>query len=123
MGFAYLAALLLSLAAMVALDRRFRLVFWHRPVLAAAVLVLGLGFFLGWDLLCIRFDVFGRGASPALTGIVLLPELTLEEPVFLLFLGYLTLVLLRGARQLDDRMLGDRMRGAGTRGARQDGER
>lgn len=117
MGFAYLAALLVSLAGIVVLDRRFRLVFWHRPALAAVVLAIGLAFLLCWDLVCIGLGVFGRGGSAAFTGVMLAPELPLEEPVFLVFLGYLTLVLLRGGRMLGARM-GGRMGAARTPGAR-----
>jgi lycopene cyclase domain-containing protein len=99
----YLACLLLSLGAMVLLDARFRLVFWRDARRAAIVLVVGLLFFLAWDAAGIALGVFARGDSPILTGVDLAPELPLEEVFFLLFLCYLTLVLISGARALLDR--------------------
>jgi lycopene cyclase domain-containing protein len=67
------------------------------------VLAAGLAFFLAWDAAGIALGVFARGGSPWMTGVVLAPELPLEEVFFLLFLGYLTLVLVFGARVLLDR--------------------
>ena len=81
---------------MVLLDRRFRLFFWRarcRAARAAIVLVAGLVFFLAWDLAGIALGIFFRGENPVSTGIVLAPELPLEEVVFLTFLCYLTIVL------------------------------
>lgn len=103
MSLLYLACLLLSLGAMVLLDARFRLVFWRDARRAAIVLVVGLLFFLAWDAAGIALGVFARGDSPILTGVDLAPELPLEEVFFLLFLCYLTLVLISGARALLDR--------------------
>lgn len=103
MSLLYLACLLLSLGAMVLLDARFRLVFWRDARRAAIVLVVGLLFFLAWDAAGIALGVFARGDSPFLTGVDLAPELPLEEVFFLLFLCYLILVLISGARALLDR--------------------
>ncbi len=110
MNLAYLASLLIALGATVLLDARFRLVFWRDARRAAIVLVLGLVFFLVWDGFGILFGVFSRGGSPWMTGIELAPELPLEEVFFLLFLCYLTLVLIFGARALLDRRTRDRRR-------------
>lgn len=103
MSLLYLGCLLLSLGAMVLLDARFRLVFWRDARRAAVVLAVGLLFFLAWDAAGIALGVFARGGSPFLTGVELAPELPLEEVFFLLFLCYLTLVLISGARALLDR--------------------
>ena len=103
MSLLYLACLLLSLGAMVLLDARFRLVFWRDARRAAIVLAVGLLFFLAWDVAGIALGVFARGDSPFLSGVELGPELPLEEIFFLLFLCYLTLVLIFGARALLDR--------------------
>lgn len=110
MSLVYLASLLVALGAMVLLDARFRLVFWRDARRAAIVLGAGLVFFLAWDALGIAFGVFARGRSPWMTGVELAPELPLEEVFFLLFLCYLTLVLISGVRALLDRR-----RGAGER--------
>jgi len=97
---AYLLTLLAALAAMVLLDRRFRLFFWRRPGRAAAVLGLGVAFFLAWDLLGIGFGIFYRGDAELMTGLLLAPELPLEELFFLAFLCYLTMNLVQGAQLL-----------------------
>ena len=96
MSIAYLGLLLAAIGCMVLLDLRFRLVFRApgvSPLRAAVVLVAGLVFFLAWDLAGIALGIFFRADNPVSTGIVLAPELPLEEVVFLAFLCYLTLVL------------------------------
>ncbi|WP_353813889.1 lycopene cyclase domain-containing protein [Agromyces sp. SYSU T00266] len=99
-GFAYLAGLLVVLGCMALIDARWRLVFWRAPLRAAATVALGVAFFLVWDAAGIVTGVFFRGASSIVTGIELAPELPLEEPVFLTFLCYLTLVLVLGGERL-----------------------
>ncbi len=93
----YLVTLLLSLGAMVLLDLRFRLFFWRDARRAAIVLVTGVLFFLAWDLAGIGLGVFARGASGFMTGIVLAPQLPLEELFFLAFLCYITMNLVAAA--------------------------
>lgn len=88
----YLAAIVLSAAGVAALDRRFRLAMWARPVPTVVALVLGTVFFVVWDLAGIAAGVFVRGDSPLLLGVDLAPHLPIEEPVFLAFLCYLALV-------------------------------
>lgn len=103
MGFAYLAALLAALGCMLLLDRRFRLFFWRDAVSASVVTAAGLVFFLLWDAAGIGLGIFLRGDSPFATGLVLAPELPVEEPVFLLFLVVCTMVLYTGGARLLDR--------------------
>ena len=100
MTFVYLGVLVAGIACMVLLDRRFRLVFWSAEVgaaRAALVLAAGVVFFLVWDLAGIGLGIFFRAENAVSTGILLAPELPLEELVFLTFLAYLTLVLYTGA--------------------------
>jgi len=87
----YLGALLVSIAGMVAIDVRHRLFFAVAPVRAAIVLVLGVAFFLVWDLAGIDLGIFFRGNPGLLTGVQLAPELPLEELFFLTLLCYLTM--------------------------------
>jgi lycopene cyclase domain-containing protein len=87
----YLGALLVSIAGMVVLDARFRLFFWRAPARAALVLGIGLLFFLAWDLAGITLGIFFRGNPGLLTGVLLAPELPLEELFFLTLLCYLTM--------------------------------
>lgn len=91
MSLLYLAALLVSLTGMVVLDRRFRLFFWADPRRAAIVLAVGVGFFLIWDAFGIGLGIFFRGETAFMTGILIAPELPLEEVFFLALLCYLTM--------------------------------
>lgn len=100
MGLIYLAALLVSLGCMLLLDWRFRLFFWHAPLSAAIVTVVGTLFFLLWDVAGIASGIFLRGDSGFASGIVLAPELPLEEPVFLVFLVVCTMVVYTAAARL-----------------------
>ncbi len=114
MSAAYLLTLVASLAAMVVLDRRFRLFFWRDARRAAWVLGAGVLLFLAWDLLGIGFGIFYRGETNLMTGLQLAPELPVEELFFLAFLCYLTMNLVQGARLVLTRPA--RTRPARTRG-------
>lgn len=92
-GALYLAALLVSLVCVGLLDHRFRLVLWADARRGALALVVGVVFFLLWDVAAIAAGFYHQGDSAAMTGIMLGPELPLEELVFVTFLCYLTLVL------------------------------
>jgi lycopene cyclase domain-containing protein len=100
MGALYLAALVVALAGMVVIDRRFRLFFFDSAVRAAAVLVVGVAFFLAWDLIGIDLGIFFRGETAFMTGILVAPQLPLEEIFFLALLCYLTMNLFLGAQRL-----------------------
>ncbi len=93
---AYLAAILVSAAGVMALDARFRLALFDRPGRAAAAVAIGTAFFLVWDATGIALGVFVLGTGGALLGVEIAPEMPLEEPVFLVFLSYLALVLFCG---------------------------
>jgi len=97
MFLAYLAALLIALTGMVLLDRRFQLFFWADARRAAIVLVAGVLFFLAWDLAGIGLGIFFRGDTSFMTGLLLAPELPLEELFFLTLLCYLTMNLVAAA--------------------------
>jgi lycopene cyclase domain-containing protein len=99
-AFAYLAGLLVVIGCMALIDARWRLVFWRAPIAAAVTIGVGLAYFLLWDAAGIVLGVFFRGESQIVTGIELAPELPLEEPVFLFFLCYLTLVLVFGVERM-----------------------
>lgn len=100
MGAVYLAALLVSLGCMLLLDWRFRLFFWRDAVSAAVVTALGLVFFLAWDVAGIANGIFFRGDGAIATGLVVAPELPIEEPVFLLFLVVCTMIIYTGATRV-----------------------
>ena len=93
MPFVYLAALVFSLVGLGLLDYRHKLaLFGGAPARTLAVVGISVAFFLVWDLVGIQAGVFFRGAGPWMTGIVLAPELPLEELLFLIVLSYSTLV-------------------------------
>ncbi len=91
MGILYLLALIVALTGMVVLDRRFHLFFWRAARRGAVVLVVGVLFFLAWDLSVIELGIFFRGETPFMTGLVIAPELPIEEVFFLTLLCYLTM--------------------------------
>lgn len=97
MSIIYLLVLLVSIGCMMLLDHRFRLFFWRDARRAALVVLAGLVFFVLWDLFGIGLGIFYRGETEFMTGIVVAPELPLEELFFLAFLSYLTMVLITGA--------------------------
>lgn len=90
-NFIYLAALLTSLLGQVLLDQTFHLTFWRDSRKAAWSMGIGVLFFLAWDLAGIGLGIFFRGSTNLMTGVLLAPELPLEEPFFLALLCYLTL--------------------------------
>jgi lycopene cyclase domain-containing protein len=90
-NFLYLGGLLIALAGMVVLDVRLRLFFAASPWRAVVVMVVGIAFFLVWDLAGIGLGVFFRGNPDLLIGVELAPELPLEELFFLALLCYSTM--------------------------------
>jgi lycopene cyclase domain-containing protein len=99
----YLIALVVSLAGMVVLDRRFGLFFWADPVRAAIVLAVGLTLFIAWDIAGIAAGVFFRGESVITTGLLLGPEFPLEEILFLALLCYSAMNMFAGAELMIER--------------------
>jgi lycopene cyclase domain-containing protein len=99
MTFAYFGTLLFSLTGMVLLDRRFRLSFWRRPVVSAWSMATAVVFLLIWDLAGVANGIFFRGESSWMTGVLVAPEVPLEEVFFLALLSYLTLNIF-GASQM-----------------------
>ena len=95
MNYLYLAALLVSIAGMIVLDVRFKLFFAASWVRAEIVLVVGVAFFLAWDVAGISLGIFFRGNPDLLTGLLLAPELPVEELFFLVLLCYTTMNLFR----------------------------
>lgn len=99
-GLIYLACLLIGIGCMLLIDYRFQLFFWRAPAAAALVTAAGVGFLLLWDAAGIAAGIFLRGDAQIASGIVLAPELPLEEPVFLVFLVLCTMILYTGSTRL-----------------------
>lgn len=99
-SFAYLAALLFSAGCIMLVDSKYRIFLFSQPLRSILVLTVGVAFFLSWDLVGISLGIFLHGPGPYMTGVMLAPELPLEELVFLGFLCYLTMVMILGVERL-----------------------
>lgn len=99
----YLLAIIVSAAGIAVLDWRHRLALWAAPRRTLAAVAIGTVFFLAWDAVGIATGVFVKGDSASFVGVMLAPQLPLEEPFFLVFLSYLALVLFSAAQRLRSR--------------------
>lgn len=100
MSSVYLLVLLVLIGCMILLDRRWRLAFWRDARRAAISIAVVTAVLLVVDVIGIALGVFHRSTTWAMTGILLGPELPLEELFFLAFLAYLTLNLLAAGQLL-----------------------
>ncbi|MBD5785260.1 lycopene cyclase domain-containing protein [Cellulosimicrobium terreum] len=115
-GILYLAALLLSIGGMAVIDRRWHLAFWHDARRAGLTVGIGVLGFLLWDVAGLLLGIFSRGESPWMTGILLAPDLPIEEVFFLTLLSYVGLVVWRAAEVLLGQRETARSRGDDERG-------
>lgn len=93
---AYAVCLLVSIAGMMAIDRRFKLAFWHDRRRTVIALAVGIGIFVVWDILGIALGIFLHGDSPYSLPFTLASEFPVEELLFLFLLCYSALILYRG---------------------------
>jgi lycopene cyclase domain-containing protein len=91
--FAYLAGLIFSIIGLGLFDWKFKLGFSTNKKAAALATLLPLIFFLIWDGAGIALGIFFRGETSHLTGILVAPELPIEELFFLFLLNYTTLTI------------------------------
>jgi lycopene cyclase domain-containing protein len=98
----YALALLGSLLGMVVLDRQYRLFFFADARRAVVVLAVGVAFLLVWDLVGVGLGIFFRGSSPYMSGLLVAPQLPVEELGFLTLLCYLTMNLFCGLSRRGD---------------------
>lgn len=105
----YLGALLVSFAGMATIDVRHRLFLTRDPKRAIVTVLVGFVVLLIVDVVAILCGLFIIGASPFMTGITIAPHMPIEEPIFLLFLSYLTMVLVALVERVQD-VLQDRSR-------------
>lgn len=92
----YLLILLALIGCMVALDARFKLFVFDRPIPALLSLAAGTGIFVLWDVLAIAEGIFLHRDSQWMTGVMVADQLPLEEIFFLLFLCYQVMILVNG---------------------------
>jgi lycopene cyclase domain-containing protein len=91
--FAYLAGLIFSIVGLGLFDWKFKLGFSTNKKAATLSTLLPLIFFLIWDGAGIALGIFFRGETSHLTGILVAPELPIEELFFLFLLNYTTLTI------------------------------
>ena len=89
----YLTALVVSLTGLGLLDYTHKLALFAGKIWQTVLTVaVGVAFFLIWDVAGIAARVFFRGPGPYQTGILIGPELPLEEVFFLTLLCYVILL-------------------------------
>lgn len=98
-NFYYLTLLLLSISGLMLIDRRYKLAFFFDKSSTLITVILGIIFFLVWDLLGIWLGIFFIGSDKYLTGMNILPEVPIEEIFFLFLLCYVTLLTWQGAKK------------------------
>lgn len=93
MGFVYVGALLVSITGLAILDWRYRVALFRDARRTLATVGVGVVVFLLWDLAGVLLGIFFRGDAPYMTGILVGPEIPIEEVFFLILLCYQTLLL------------------------------
>ena len=96
----YLTAIIFSIIGMLVIDWRYKLAFFYAAKRTALITWIGVMVFLVWDLIGIHLDIFFIGQSSLMTGILLAPELPIEELFFLWFLCYFSLIIYRASEKL-----------------------
>ena len=103
MQYAYLIGLIFSIIGLALFDWRFKLGFSTNRKAATLATLLPLIFFLLWDGAGIALGIFFRGETSHLTGLVIAPELPLEELFFLFLLNYTTLTIFIALKRMLDK--------------------
>lgn len=91
-SFYYLFALVLSILGLVAIDRKKNLALFIYPLPTIVSVSIAVVVFLIWDIIGIAQGIFFRGNTTFLSGLLLGPELPIEELFFLILLSYNTLL-------------------------------
>lgn len=91
----YLTALIVSIAGLATLDWRYRIAMFVDARRTALTVAIAVVVFLVWDLIGTGLGIFFIGDGPYQSGIVIAPEVPLEEVFFLILLTYQTLLLWR----------------------------
>lgn len=92
----YSLALLISIAGLAVIDRRFKLAFWRDRKATVYTIVISVAIFSLWDVLGIGLGIFFHDGSAYTLPLRLLPEFPVEELLFLTLLSYNALLLYRG---------------------------
>lgn len=98
--FYYAIALLISIAGLTVIDRRFKLAYWFSVPRTGETIVGSMLVFIVWDALGIGLGIFFHGGSRYTLPYRLAPEFPIEELLFLYLLSYVTLLLYRAGAKL-----------------------
>lgn len=96
---AYLVALLVSLAGLATLDWRHKLALWYDWRRTVIVLAVAVALFIIWDVLGISLGIFFHGGSEYTLPYRIAPEFPIEELFFLTLLSYNTLLVWRAGER------------------------
>lgn len=91
-SFYYLLVLLVSILGLIGLDKRHNLALFRYPLPTIISISIAVVVFLIWDIVGIALGIFFRGSTVFLSGLLLGPELPVEELFFLILLSYNTLL-------------------------------
>lgn len=91
--------MVIAIAGIALLDRRHKLAFWVDAKASAMSITIGVAVFLVWDIVGISLGIFFKGNAPHLSGLLLGPELPLEELFFLILLCYNTQLVYRWVKK------------------------
>lgn len=94
----YLIGLLIGIAGLLVIDRRWKLAFWREGKRSAFTLLVAVLIFVLWDFLGISLGIFFHGGSAYSLPFRLAPEFPIEELVFLFLLTYSALIIYHGAQ-------------------------
>lgn len=91
-SFYYLLVLLVSILGLIGIDKRHNLALFRYPLPTIISISIAVVVFLIWDIVGIALGIFFRGSTVFLSGLLLGPELPVEELFFLILLSYNTLL-------------------------------
>lgn len=91
-SFYYLLVLLVSILGLIGIDKRHNLALFRYPLPTIISISIAVVVFLIWDIVGIALGIFFRGGTVFLSGLLLGPELPVEELFFLILLSYNTLL-------------------------------
>lgn len=94
-AYAYIIALVLSLAGLVILDKKYKLAFFRDSKKTVALLFATVIFFIAWDVAGIFAGVFATNPQWVSGLYLFTPNLPLEEFLFLTLFGYQIILLWR----------------------------
>jgi len=95
----YLIGLIISIACLVLIDRKFTLAFFYDTKRTATTLAITIWLFVVWDIFGIQLGIFFHGGSDYTLPVRIIPEFPIEEFFFLFLLTYVALLLYRFAEK------------------------